>query len=195
VRCGGDTMNKKELIRLSATKIIAEEGFYKTKVQDIAEDAEIAVGTVYIYFKNKDDILDYIFESQHTKMSEFIGRLEKGEISPLEKIKRILKYHFKEMENHPDLAKVLSQEGTGPLKNQDSEMKDDSLGVPDIFQKMLEDSKEIGEIRDIDAEMFGYVIFFVGRETAYLLQIKGKKDRYYKAFEELLTFIVNGIKV
>jgi len=195
VRCGGDTMNKKELIRLSATKIIAEEGFYKTKVQDIADDAEIAVGTVYIYFKNKDDILDYIFESQHTKMSEFIGRLEKEEISPLEKIKRILKYHFKEMENHPDLAKVLSQEGTGPLKNQDSEMKDDSLGVPDIFQKMLEDSKEIGEIRDIDAEMFGYVIFFVGRETAYLLQIKGKKDRYYKAFEELLTFIVNGIKV
>lgn len=188
-------MNKKELIRLSATKIIAEEGFYKTKVQDIADDAEIAVGTVYIYFKNKDDILDYIFESQHTKMSEFIERLEKEEISPLEKIKRILKYHFKEMENHPDLAKVLSQEGTGPLKNQDSEMKDDSLGVPDIFQKMLEDSKEIGEIRDIDAEMFGYVIFFVGRETAYLLQIKGKKDRYYKAFEELLTFIVNGIKV
>ncbi|SDI56621.1 TetR/AcrR family transcriptional regulator [Proteiniclasticum ruminis] len=188
-------MNKKELIRLSATKIIAEEGFYKTKVQDIADDAEIAVGTVYIYFKNKDDILDYIFESQHTKMSEFIERLEKEEISPLEKIKRILRYHFKEMENHPDLAKVLSQEGTGSLKNQDSEMKDDSLGVPDIFQKMLEDSKEIGEIRDIDAEMFGYVIFFVGRETAYLLQIKGKRDRYYKAFEELLTFIVNGIKV
>lgn len=41
-------MEKKDLIRLSATKIIAKEGFCKTKVQDIADDAEIAVGTVYI---------------------------------------------------------------------------------------------------------------------------------------------------
>lgn len=59
-------MKKKDLIRLSATKIIEEEGFYKTKVKAIADDAEIAVGTVYIYFKSKDDILDYIFETQHT---------------------------------------------------------------------------------------------------------------------------------
>lgn len=58
-------MEKKELIRISATKIIAKEGFCKTKVQAIADGAEIAVGTVYIYFKNKDRIMDYIFEVQH----------------------------------------------------------------------------------------------------------------------------------
>jgi len=45
-------MKKKESIRLSATKIIAKDGFLKTKVQSIADDAEVAVGIVYIYFKN-----------------------------------------------------------------------------------------------------------------------------------------------
>jgi len=187
-------MKKKDLIRLSATKIIAEEGFYKTKVQAIADDAEIAVGTVYIYFKGKDDILDYIFETQHTRIVDFIDALEKKNIPPLEKIKRILKYHFEELKNNPNLAKVLSQEGGGSIRNQLDGMKDDSLGVPEIFQRILEESKEKGEIRDIDTEMFASIIFFVGRETAYLLQVKGKDDKYYTAFEELVTFIVNGIK-
>jgi len=193
-RYEGDIMKKKDLIRLSATKIIAEEGFYKTKVQAIADDAEIAVGTVYIYFKGKDDILDYIFETQHTRIVDFIDALEKKNIPPLEKIKRILKYHFEELKNNPNLAKVLSQEGGGSIRNQLDGMKDDSLGVPEIFQKILEESKEKGEIRDIDTEMFASIIFFVGRETAYLLQVKGKDDKYYTAFEELVTFIVNGIK-
>ncbi|MBP1917660.1 TetR/AcrR family transcriptional regulator [Youngiibacter multivorans] len=187
-------MNKKDLIRLSATKIIAEEGFYRTKVQAIADDAEIAVGTVYIYFKSKDDILDYIFESQHTKIVEYIEELEKTKIPPLEMIKKILKYHFKELKNNPDLAKVLSQEGGGSIENKLNGMKDDSFGVPEIFHRMLDESKKKGEIRDIDTEIFASVIFFVGRETAYMLQVKGKGDRYYTAFEELVTFIINGIK-
>lgn len=187
-------MNKKDLIRLSATKIMAKEGFYRTKVQAIADDAEIAVGTVYIYFKSKDDILDYIFESQHTKIIKFVEELEKKEIPPLEEIKKILKFHFDELKSNPDLAKVLVQEGSGSHKNHLSGMKDDSLGVPEIFHRILEESKEKGEIRDIDTEIFASVIFFVGRETAYLLHVKGKGDKYYAAFEELVTFIVNGIK-
>lgn len=187
-------MNKKDLIRLSATKIIAEEGFYKTRVQDIADDAKIAVGTVYIYYKNKEDILDYIFESQHSKIIDFIEKLEQKDLPPLEMIKKVLKYHFLELKNNPDLAKVLTQEGTGTTNNPKRGMMDNALGVPEIFQKMLDESKADGEIRDIDTEIFGYVIFFVGRETAYLLQINGKEDKYYTAFEELVTFIVNGIK-
>ncbi len=90
-------MDKKELIRLSATKIIAKDGFYKTKVQAIADDAKIAVGTVYIYFKNKEGILDYIFETQHKKIIMFSEKLESQNISPLEKIKKLLKFNFKEL--------------------------------------------------------------------------------------------------
>ena len=188
-------MEKKELIRISATKIIAKEGFYKTKVQDIADDAEIAVGTVYIYYKNKDGILDYIFEAQHKRISDYSEKLENKNIPPLDKIKKILKFHFDELKKNPDLAKVLAQEGGGSDENGLKSMKNDSFGVPEIFHKMLDESKGKGEIRDIDTEIFGSIIFFVGRETAYLLQVKGKNDKQYKIFEELVTFIINGIKI
>lgn len=187
-------MEKKELIRLSATKIIARDGFYKTKVKDIADDSEIAVGTVYIYYKNKDGILDYIFEAQHKKIIDFSEQLEKENIPPLEKIKKLLEFHFKQLQQNPDLAKVLAQEGKDIAKNGDQGLKKDSIGVPEIFRKMLDESKERGEIEDIDTELFGAVIFFIGRETAYLLQVQGKKDKRYKIFEDLLTFIIKGIK-
>ena len=187
-------MEKKELIRVSATKIFAKEGFCKTKVRAIADDAKIAVGTVYIYFNNKDGILDYIFEAQHEKIVTFSEELEKINIPPIEKIKRLLKFHFKQLENNPDLAKVLEQEGRGPSTNELQWIKNDSIGVPAIFHKMLDESKQKGEIRDIDTELYGAIIFFMGRETAYLLQVNGKADKQYKVFEELVTFIINGIK-
>jgi len=187
-------MKTKELIRLSATKIIAKKGFCRTRIQAIAAGAEIAVGTVYIYFKNKDGIMDYIFEAQHKKIIAFSEELEKKNIPPLDKIKKILEFHFKEMENNPDLAMVLAQEGSGPPANESQWMNKDSVGIPEIFQKMLNESKEKGEIRDIDTEIFGAIIFFVGRETAYLLQVKEKNDSEHKIFEELVTFIINGIR-
>ena len=187
-------MKKKELIRISATKIIAKEGFCKTRVQAIADDAEIAVGTVYIYFKDKDGILDYIFETQHKKIVAFSEELEKKNIPPLDKIKKILEFHLKELENNPDLAMVLAQEGGGPAGKGSQWMDKDTVGIPEIFHKMLDESKGKGEIRDIDTEMFGAIIFFTGRSTAYLLQVKGKQDKQYKIYQELITFIINGIK-
>ncbi len=187
-------MRKKELIRLSATKIIARDGFCKTKVQSIADDAKIAVGTVYIYFKNKDGILDYIFETQHKKIVKLSEKLESQNIPPLEKIKKILRYHFEELRKNPDLSSVLAQEGKMPVVYGSPWIKDGFVGIPYIFQKMLDESKEIGEIRDIDTELFGAIIFFTGIETAYLLQIQGKQDKHYSEFNELVTFIINGIK-
>lgn len=188
-------MEKKELIRLSATKIIAKEGFCKTKVQAIAEEANIAVGTVYIYFENKDGILDYIFETQHKKIVTFCEELEKKEIPPLDKIKKLLEFHFKELKNDPDLAKVLVQENRGPPENELQWIKKDSMGVPEIFHKILDESKQKGEIRDINTALFGAIIFFIERETAYLLQAKGENDKEYEMFKEMVTFIINGIKI
>jgi TetR/AcrR family fatty acid metabolism transcriptional regulator len=52
-------MNKKEYTNLLATKAIAEEVHYKTEVKAITDNAEMAIGTIYMYFKSKEEILDY----------------------------------------------------------------------------------------------------------------------------------------
>ena len=53
-------MKSKERPQLLSKKIIAEEALYKTEVQEMKDSAEMAVGTIYMYFKNKEEILDYI---------------------------------------------------------------------------------------------------------------------------------------
>ncbi len=52
-------MNQKDPNHLSEAKVIPEESFIKTEVQALADNTEIAIGTVYMYFENKDDILEY----------------------------------------------------------------------------------------------------------------------------------------
>ena len=113
---------------------------------------------------------------------------------PLEKIKKILEYHLQQLHDNPDLGKVLVQEGRVAAASESQSIKNDSIGVPEIFKRMLDESKQKGEIRDIDTELLGAIIFFSGRDTAYLLQAKDDNDKQYKVFEELVTFVLNGIK-
>ena len=72
----------------AATKVFAKKGFFKAKVSEIAREAGIADGTVYIYFDHKDDILIALFEE---KMSQVLDNMKEQlslENDPLKKIER-----------------------------------------------------------------------------------------------------------
>ena len=69
---------KHDQIIEAAVKIFAKKGFYNAKVSEIAREASVADGTIYLYFKNKDDILISLFEEkmhfwiEHSWPSTFI---------------------------------------------------------------------------------------------------------------------------
>ena len=60
----GQKKNNEKYFRIieAATKIFAKKGFYQAKISEIAREAKVADGTIYIYFENKDDILISLFE-------------------------------------------------------------------------------------------------------------------------------------
>src|SRR5437764_8673841 len=62
--------DKREAILRSAIKVFARCGYFNSKVADIAREAGIADGTVYLYFKSKDEVLHSIFDRA---MEEFIA--------------------------------------------------------------------------------------------------------------------------
>ena len=62
--------DKREAILRAAIKVFASKGYFNSKVADIASEAGIADGTVYLYFKSKDEILHSIFDRA---MAEFIA--------------------------------------------------------------------------------------------------------------------------
>ena len=102
--------DKPQQIIEAAVRVFAREGYYNSRVSDIAREAGIAAGTIYLYFKTKDDILVRLFRD---KMAEFVGALRKaiaGEPDAASKVRRLVSLHFRMLEENPDLAEVVQVE-------------------------------------------------------------------------------------
>src|SRR5829696_4042276 len=85
--------DKRQAILRAAIKVFAGKGYFNSKVSDIASEAGIADGTVYLYFKSKDEILHSIFDRA---MEDFIaeGKKQLAEIEGAEeKLRRIAQLH------------------------------------------------------------------------------------------------------
>lgn len=100
----------------AGVRVFAAKGFFNSKVADIAREAGIADGTVYLYFKSKDEILHSIFDRA---MADFIeeGRRELETLSdPVEKLKRIAHLHLERLSSDRELAIVFQVELRGSTK-------------------------------------------------------------------------------
>src|SRR5882724_7114741 len=90
--------DKPQQIIDAAVRVFARHGFYNSRVSDIAREAGIASGTIYLYFKTKDEILVTLFRE---KMAGFVGALRKeiaGEPDPPAKLRRLVRLHFETLE-------------------------------------------------------------------------------------------------
>lgn len=108
--------DKREAILRAAIKVFAGKGYFNSKVADIAKEAGIADGTVYLYFKSKDEILHSIFDRA---MEEFIrlGKQEIAEIEdPQEKLRRVAQLHLERLGADRDMAIVFQVELRGSTK-------------------------------------------------------------------------------
>ena len=102
--------DKPQQIIDAAVRVFARNGFYNSRVSDIAREAGIASGTIYLYFKTKDEILVTLFRE---KMAAFVSEL-RAEIArerdPEAKIRRLVRLHFEVLEASPDMAEVVQVE-------------------------------------------------------------------------------------
>lgn len=139
--------DKHSAILRAAIKVFARKGFFNSKVSDIAGEAGVADGTVYLYFKNKDDILHSIFDRA---MSEFIdeGRHELAEIkTPRAKLCRIAELHLEKLGTDRDLAVVFQVELRGSIKFM-REFSAAGFGeYLDIITETISEGQRSGEFR------------------------------------------------
>jgi TetR/AcrR family transcriptional regulator, fatty acid metabolism regulator protein len=102
--------DKPQQIIEAAVRVFARKGYYNARVSDIAREAGIAAGTIYLYFRTKDDILVTLFRD---KMAEFVDAVRKAianEPDAASKLRRLVWLHFSQLEEDPDLAEVLQVE-------------------------------------------------------------------------------------
>ena len=102
--------DKGELILRAATKLFARRGFFNTQVADVAREAGIAAGTVYLYFKSKDDLLISIFERTMGQGMEEGRRALTDVTDPVERLRVLARLHLSRLGADRDLAVVFRAE-------------------------------------------------------------------------------------
>ncbi len=187
---------KREKILRGALKIFSKNGFYKSKVSDIAKEAGVADGTIYLYFKNKDDILICIFEEKIGEIISILRDKLSGAGNPEEKIRVFVDNHLKLLEENPDLAEMLQVE----LRQSNKFMKEyipvKFLEYLDILSEIISEGVQKGVFRkDINPTIARRVIFGALDEIslAWVLSKKGKYDIDESA-RQVYSIVVNGMK-
>ena len=94
----------------AALQVFADKGYHAARISEIARLAGVADGTIYLYFKNKDDLLLSLFEVKLAAMHEGL-REELAQIAePRERLGHIIRYHLRQASDNPTLASFMTEE-------------------------------------------------------------------------------------
>jgi len=108
--------NKHSKIISAATKVFAKKGFFTARISDIAKEAKVADGTIYLYFNNKYDILLSVFEEEVGKIVENTEKLLSAECDPRKQLEIFVTQHLLAMKKNKYLAEVIQIELRQPHK-------------------------------------------------------------------------------
>jgi len=139
--------DKRGAILRAATKVFAEKGYFNSKVADIAKEAGIADGTVYLYFKSKDEILHSLFDRA---MAEFIeeGKKELAQLETAEeKLRRIAQLHLEKLGADREMAIVFQVELRGSTKFMEEFSAAGFAEYLDIIRQSFDEGQKSGVFR------------------------------------------------
>ncbi|MFO1463805.1 MAG: TetR/AcrR family transcriptional regulator [bacterium] len=187
---------KYQKIIQAATKVFAQKGFYNSKVADVAKEAKVADGTIYLYFKNKDDLLISIFENSMDTFTGEIQKIVEGVSDPIEKLRRFIKLHLELVRQNQDTAQVLQIE----LRQSSKFMKEyAATKFRDYLARIsmiLEEGQEKGVFkRSINPLIVKRAIFGAVDEMALdWVLMKKKKYTMEEVAEQLCSMFIEGLK-
>ena len=191
--------DKRERILDAAERIFARHGFFAAKVSDVAKEAGVADGTIYLYFKNKDDLLISLFERRMQQLNETLRTAIAGK-PPREQLRTFIRTYLQLVHDEPSAAEVLTIE----LRQSSKFMKEyDNPAFAD-FLRMLAGVLTAGKLdAEIPAHIGARMIFGMLDELAlaWVLSINGpaagtrpKKFDIVRAADWIITLVTTGLK-
>ena len=139
--------DKYHLILEAAVKVFAEQGFSQSTISQIAREAGVADGTIYLYFKNKDDILVQFFSYKARQVfSRFREEVDKAD-NTMDKLRNLIHRHLEEFQNDRNMAVVYQAETHQSIRLFEEQIKEMSKMYLDIVLEIVEQGQEEGVIR------------------------------------------------
>jgi TetR/AcrR family transcriptional regulator, fatty acid metabolism regulator protein len=185
---------KYEAILRAAIKVFARGGFFNSKVADVAREAGVADGTVYLYFKNKDDILVSIF-NHVTERALANARAILAEMDePIDKLRRIVRGHLEMYTRDRDLAVVFQVELRSSTKFMEQFSATKVTEYLDIIGAVIEEGQRKNNFRnDLNTKLTAKVLFGAIDEMVTNWVLTHKKNNLMATADPVLDIFLNGV--
>jgi TetR/AcrR family transcriptional regulator, fatty acid metabolism regulator protein len=186
---------KRDAILRAATDVFAESGYFNAQVADVARAAGVAAGTVYLYFRSKDDLLVSIFErSMRDAIAE--GRAMVGGVrDPRQRLRRFAALHLGRLGRDRNLAVVFQVElrqSTKFMERFSSTLLRDYLG---LIRDAIADGQRAGMFRaDIKATVAAKMFFGALDEMATNWILSRRRYSLEADADTVVDLFVNGAR-
>jgi TetR/AcrR family transcriptional regulator, fatty acid metabolism regulator protein len=178
----------------AAIRVFAQAGYYNSRVSDIAREAGIASGTIYLYFKTKDEILVTLFRE---KMAEWVAHVRKeiaGVTDPVAKIRRLVALHFAVLEANPALAEVVQVELRQGHKFFRGASAHEVSAYFDLIGSVLDEGVAAGLLRsDLPVKVATKVLFGAMDQVATSWVLGKRAYRLVDAAEAVAAIFIKGV--
>jgi TetR/AcrR family fatty acid metabolism transcriptional regulator len=187
---------KRERILDAAVKVFAQEGFYNAKVAQIADLAGVADGTIYLYFKSKDDLLISLFEDRMERINANLRAALVEETTAIARLKRVVRMHLELVEQNRPMAEVICVELRQSSKFIKEYKNPKFADFLRLIASAVEGGQASGELRsDVDAALIARALFGALDEIALAWLAKGKeKLDLSRAAAQLSNLFIEGLK-
>lgn len=139
--------NKYHQILEAAIKVFARQGFHQSTVAQIAKEAGVADGTIYLYFKNKDDILVQFFNYKTKEVfGSFRKEVDRADTSP-NKLRYLVRRHLEEFQLNREMAIVYQVETHQNSRLAEAQIREMSQMYRDLISEIIEQGQQEGSIR------------------------------------------------
>ncbi|HVY97151.1 MAG TPA: TetR/AcrR family transcriptional regulator [Solirubrobacterales bacterium] len=191
-------VDKRRQILDAAIRVFARQGFHATRVSDIADEAGVAYGLVYHYFRSKDEVLNELFVERWSLLLAAIEETDKTSSSPREKLAAVASFIVDSYQHDPELMKVIIVEVTRAANSFGRTHLPEIRRAYQSIAKIVADGQSAGAFRDDVDPMFASMSFYGAIEQLLsgwiFAVIPASATSFEQAKELVVTTICDGLE-
>ncbi|MFQ5865225.1 MAG: TetR/AcrR family transcriptional regulator [bacterium] len=170
-----ERLARREEILRAARKVFSERGFEKATLDEIAEVAEFGKGTIYNYFKSKEELLTCIIERGINRFQQFVAEAIQNRTTPREKVETYIDSAFEFFERHRQIFSILELERNNLARNLNDEMFGkccaQQAALLQFLAQLFNEGIKKGEFKKLDSLKLAQALFGL-IHVAYLHAIR-----------------------
>ena len=192
-------VDRRRQILDAAVRVFARQGYHACRVSDIADEAGVAYGLVYHYFRSKDQVMNELFTERWSLLLAAIEEVDERDVSPREKLDAVAGFIIESYRHDPELMQVIIVEVTRAANTFGRTHLPEINRAYESIAKIIADAQTEGIFRAEIDPLLASMWFYGAIEqvlTGWVLeQIPAGGDDFERTREMLVETLCGGLEV